>query len=79
VATGETYPWGGMVDDNLGGPTHQHFFNARLHMDVDGGYNTVTEHEFALQHTRPGIEDIAIGIVFTPGTRHELMLGHGIV
>ena len=36
-----------MVDDNLGGPTHQHFFNVRLHMDVDGGGNSVTEHEFA--------------------------------
>ncbi|MGO7770918.1 hypothetical protein ACC736_39520, partial [Rhizobium ruizarguesonis] len=35
VATGETYPWVGMLDDNLGGPTHQHFFNARLHMDEE--------------------------------------------
>ena len=26
--------WGGMVDDDLGGPTHQHFFNVRLHMDA---------------------------------------------
>ena len=32
IAPGKTYPWGGMVADDLGGPTHQHFFNARLHM-----------------------------------------------
>jgi len=46
VAPGESYPWGGMVADGLGGPTHQHFFNARLHMMVDGERNSVTEHEF---------------------------------
>ncbi|MBB4326209.1 primary-amine oxidase [Rhizobium leguminosarum] len=66
VATGETYPWGGMVDDNLGGPTHQHFFNARLHMDVDGGDNTVTEHEFV---PRPWGEDNRYGNVFDTRTR----------
>ncbi|MBY5879493.1 primary-amine oxidase [Rhizobium ruizarguesonis] len=66
VATGETYPWGGMVDDNLGGPTHQHFFNARLHMDVDGGDNTVTEHEFV---PRPWGEDNPYGNVFDTRTR----------
>ncbi|UWM73681.1 primary-amine oxidase [Rhizobium sp. WSM4643] len=66
VATGETYPWGGMVDDNLGGPTHQHFFNARLHMDVDGGDNTVTEHEFA---PRPWGEDNPYGNVFDTRSR----------
>ncbi|MBY3466056.1 primary-amine oxidase [Rhizobium laguerreae] len=66
VATGETYPWGGMVDDNLGGPTHQHFFNARLHMDVDGGDNTVTEHEFL---PRPWGEDNPYGNVFDTRSR----------
>ncbi|TBC73701.1 primary-amine oxidase [Rhizobium leguminosarum] len=66
VATGETYPWGGMVDDHLGGPTHQHFFNARLHMDVDGGDNTVTEHEFV---PRPWGEDNPYGNVFDTKTR----------
>ncbi|MGR9435917.1 primary-amine oxidase [Rhizobium leguminosarum] len=66
VATGETYPWGGMVDENLGGPTHQHFFNARLHMDVDGGDNTVTEHEFV---PRPWGEDNPYGNVFDTRTR----------
>jgi primary-amine oxidase len=46
VAPGETYPFGGMVAENLGGPTHQHIFNVRLHMMVDGEKNRVTEHEF---------------------------------
>ncbi len=46
IAPGEPYKWGAMVDENLGGPTHQHFFNARLHMALDGSGNTVTEHEF---------------------------------
>lgn len=66
VTPGEAYPWGGMVDEGLGGPTHQHFFNARLHMDVDGGGNTVTEHEFV---PRPWGEDNPYGNVFDTRTR----------
>lgn len=66
IASGDTYRWGGMVDDNLGGPTHQHFFNARLHMDIDGGGNTVTEHEFV---PRPWGEDNPYGNVFDTTTR----------
>lgn len=66
IADGETYAWGGMVDDNLGGPTHQHFFNARLHMDIDGGGNTVTEHEFV---PRPWGDDNPYGNVFDTKTR----------
>lgn len=66
VASGETYRWGGMVDDNLGGPTHQHFFNARLHMDIDGGGNTVSEHEFV---PRPWGDDNPYGNVFDTRTR----------
>jgi primary-amine oxidase len=46
VKPGQPYRWGGMVAEGLGGPTHQHFFNARLDMMVDGERNTVTEHEF---------------------------------
>ncbi len=46
VAPGTTYAHGGMVDEGLGGPTHQHFFNVRLHMMVDGEGNSVSEHEF---------------------------------
>ena len=44
---GERYPWGGMIVPSLGGPSHQHFFNARLHMAVDGTGNSVTEHDYA--------------------------------
>ncbi|WEZ85349.1 primary-amine oxidase (plasmid) [Rhizobium sp. 32-5/1] len=66
IASGETYRWGGMVDDNLGGPTHQHFFNARLHMDIDGGPNTVTEHEFL---PRPWGEDNPYGNAFDTMTK----------
>ena len=46
IEPGQPYPYGGMVDEGLGGPTHQHFFNARLDMMVDGVQNSVTEHEF---------------------------------
>jgi len=39
-------PDGGMVTPELYGPTHQHFFGARLHMMVDGEKNSVTETNF---------------------------------
>jgi primary-amine oxidase len=66
VAPGAIYPWGGMVDDGLGGPTHQHFFNVRLHMDLDGGGNSVTEHEFV---PRPWGRDNPHGNVFDTKSR----------
>ena len=66
IAPGEPYRWGGMVDENLGGPTHQHFFNARLHMMVDGEANTVTEHEFV---PRPWGTDNPHGNVFDTTSR----------
>ncbi len=40
---------GGMMGPGLGGPIHQHIFNARLHMHLDGQGNSVTEHEFVGQ------------------------------
>lgn len=46
VLPGEKYQWGGMITPELGGPSHQHFFNARLHMMVDGEENSVSEHEY---------------------------------
>jgi primary-amine oxidase len=61
IAPGKTYPYGGMVAEGLGGPTHQHFFNARLDMAVDGDRNTVSEHEFA---PRPFGPDNPYGNVF---------------
>ncbi|HRK20110.1 MAG TPA: primary-amine oxidase [Hyphomicrobiaceae bacterium] len=66
VAPGKPYPWGGMVAEGLGGPTHQHFFNARLHMMVDGETNTVTEHEFV---PRPWGKDNPYGNVFDVTSR----------
>ena len=66
VAPGAVYPWGGMVDDGLGGPTHQHFFNVRLHMDLDGGGNSITEHEFV---PRPWGRDNPYGNVFDTKSR----------
>ena len=74
VAPGKTYPWGGMVDDNLGGPTHQHFFNARLHMDLDGGGNTVTENEFS---PHPVGADNPYGNVFDVKSRPLTHEGEG--
>ena len=39
----ETSPYGEMVAPGLYGPIHQHFFNVRLDMNVDGSDNTVSE------------------------------------
>ena len=61
VMPGEPYQWGGMIGEGLGGPTHQHFFCARLHMSVDGEGNTVSEHEFV---PRPWGRDNPHGNVF---------------
>jgi primary-amine oxidase len=66
IAPGKPYPWGGMVAEDLGGPTHQHFFNARLHMMLDGEGNTVTEHEF---RPRPWGTDNPYGNVFDTTSR----------
>lgn len=35
--------WGSLVDDGMGGPNHQHIFNVRLDMDVDGTDNTLVQ------------------------------------
>lgn len=37
---------GGLVTHEIYGPTHQHFFNTRLHMMLDGEQNTVIETNF---------------------------------
>lgn len=66
VPPGERYPWGGMVTEGIGGPTHQHFFNARLHMMVDGEGNSVSEHEF---RPRPMGPDNPYGNVFDTTAR----------
>jgi primary-amine oxidase len=61
IAPGADYPYGGMVAEGLGGPNHQHFFCARLHMMVDGEHNSVTEHEY---HPRPWGKENPYGNVF---------------
>lgn len=66
VMPGEPYPWGGMIGEGLGGPTHQHFFCARLHMSLDGEGNSVSEHEFV---PRPWGRDNPYGNVFDTTSR----------
>ena len=42
---GETSPYGTMVAPNLSGMIHEHYFNVRLDMSVDGDENTLVEVE----------------------------------
>jgi primary-amine oxidase len=66
VAPGKPYPWGGMVGEGLAGPTHQHIFNVRMHMMVDGEKNSISEHEFV---PRPWGNDNPYGNVFDTTSR----------
>ena len=66
VMPGEQYQWGGMIGEGLGGPTHQHFFCARLHMSLDGEGNSVSEHAFV---PRPWGQDNPYGNVFDTTSR----------
>jgi primary-amine oxidase len=43
VVAGDEPPWGELVAPGVYGPIHQHFFNARLDMMVDGATNSVYE------------------------------------
>jgi primary-amine oxidase len=43
VMPGESPPWGELVAPQVYGPIHQHFFNVRLDMTVDGPLNSVYE------------------------------------
>jgi primary-amine oxidase len=43
VMPGETPPWGEVVAPQVYGPIHQHFFNVRLDMTIDGPLNSVYE------------------------------------
>src|SRR5262249_15607636 len=43
LAHGEWPRWGALVAPRLYGPNHQHFFNFRLDMSVDGPANSVYE------------------------------------
>jgi primary-amine oxidase len=66
LPAGAAYRWGGMIAEALGGPSHQHFFNARLHMDLDGAGNSVSEHEFV---PRPWGTDNPYGNAFDTTSR----------
>ncbi|RYF68890.1 MAG: tyramine oxidase, partial [Comamonadaceae bacterium] len=46
-------PGGGLVTPEIYGPTHQHFFSARLHMMVDGEGNSVSETNVTPRPTGP--------------------------
>jgi primary-amine oxidase len=43
VAAGDEPPWGELVAPGVYGPIHQHFFNVRLNMMMDGPSNSVYE------------------------------------
>jgi primary-amine oxidase len=46
--------YGHLVDGNLLAPHHQHFFNFRLDMDVDGSKNSVVEMNTEAEPAHPG-------------------------
>jgi primary-amine oxidase len=54
VAPGETPRYGQLLnEDGLYGPIHQHFFNFRLDLDVDGPVNTVYEEHAEAEPAGP--------------------------
>jgi primary-amine oxidase len=46
IYPGAKYEWGSKLTHELAAPFHQHFFNVRLHMMVDGKNNSFSESEF---------------------------------
>jgi primary-amine oxidase len=42
---GEKSKYGALIAPQLYAPNHQHFFNVRLDLDIDGGPNTVYQHD----------------------------------
>lgn len=51
---GETPRYGSLVAPNLNAMVHEHYFNVRLDMSVDGDANAVMEVEADLEPTGPG-------------------------
>ncbi len=51
--TGEEMPYGTLVAPNLSGMVHEHYFNVRLDMSVDGDGNSVVEVEAQRHLTGP--------------------------
>ncbi|KAJ9456304.1 Copper methylamine oxidase [Diplonema papillatum] len=70
LGDGSAMPKGaGRITEHLYGPSHQHFFGARLHMNVDGGGNSVVEVNY--QQT-PKAENNKYGTLFgTVATKFE--------
>lgn len=66
MVPGTTPAHGGKVTPEIYGPTHQHFFNARLHMMLDGENNSVMETNFS---PAPAGEDNPWGNVFRTDAR----------
>src|SRR2546427_3403740 len=54
VRPGEKPRWGELVAPQVYGPVHQHFFNVRLDMMVDGLHNSVYEAETVTDPRGPG-------------------------
>lgn len=53
VEPGEKTPYGRLVAPNLNGMVHEHYFNIRLDMCIDGDENTLLEVEAARVETGP--------------------------
>lgn len=63
-----TYEWGSKLTHELAAPYHQHFFNVRLHMMVDGQYNSFSESEFTRIPMNP--ETNPLGMAFGLTTKY---------
>ncbi|MSQ94726.1 MAG: primary-amine oxidase [Gemmataceae bacterium] len=50
---GEKSPYGGLIAPQLYAPNHQHFFNMRLDMDLDGGGNSVFQIDVVADELGP--------------------------
>lgn len=46
IYPGTKYEWGSKLTEELAAPFHQHIFNARLHMMVDGEKNSFSQSDF---------------------------------
>ncbi|RLS29416.1 MAG: primary-amine oxidase [Planctomycetota bacterium] len=53
VQPGETPPWGALVAEQLYAPNHQHFFNVRLDIDLDGMENSVQRIDVVADESTP--------------------------
>jgi len=69
---GETTRFGTEVAPRLNAPYHQHFFNARLDLDIDGHANSATEiNTHGLSHGPDNLHDNAFVAEVTPLARES--------